>query len=334
MNFLEQAIRAALNKGDASDMAFRRSVYSSASSALERSFTVRPFTDKDMAVRRQNLLGTIRHVESEFIVAVEAEASQPLEVPTTHEQHNASALNRPVVQNDVAPAVGNFETNELPERQTLKRVKTKERRQTGNRLSYVFNGLFIVALLAGGYWAYVQGKQIYLDATKPNTSGQKPVLAEATSDTGREAGDWIEIFSARDTDLLSPAAGANAEIVSYDGISYVKMTGDSTSEVAIKIGSGLVQSFAGKRILFNIKARNLSGTAIDTGTRCDFGSDTKCERKRFKIGPEFAEYMFAVDMSASVSGDGVLQIAPDLAAGGGAIEFESIRASIVAPDAG
>ena len=44
--------------------------------------------------------------------------------------------------------------------------------------------------------------------------------------------------------------------------------------------------------------------------------------------------MFAVTVAASARGDGALLIAPDLTGGGGSIEIESIRATIVEPDAG
>jgi hypothetical protein len=75
VNSVEQAIRAALAKGDASDQAFRRRIYGSASAALERSLTTRAYTDAEVAVRRKSLLSNIRTIESEFLIAVEADVT-------------------------------------------------------------------------------------------------------------------------------------------------------------------------------------------------------------------------------------------------------------------
>lgn len=343
VNSVEQAIRAALNKGDASDRAFRRQIYGSASSALERSLAARPFNDEDIAARRKSLLATIRHIESEFLVAVEAELPSSIEVATFSDNRTAALPENSVGQGVKAQAVEAFAQTtpmagiavpQVRELKTKKPLTTKEQRKQKNWLSYAFNGLFFIIVAVGGYWIYLQGQQVYFEATTPNLSGQKPVLAEPTVENVSDTNNWIEVFSARDTDLLSLESGSDVEILSRGGISYVKMMGNGTTEVAIKIGAGLVQTFAGKRVLFNIKARSLSNAPVDIGARCDFGAETKCDRKRFKIGSEFTEYMFAVDVSASARGDGSLQIAPDLAAAGGAIEVETIHATIIDLDAG
>ena len=69
MNSVEQAIRAALAKGNVNDPAFRQRIYGSASAALERSLTSRPFLEPEILSRRHGLAATIEHIEAEFVVA-------------------------------------------------------------------------------------------------------------------------------------------------------------------------------------------------------------------------------------------------------------------------
>lgn len=332
MNSVEQAIRAALAKGDASDPAFRRRIYGSASAALERSLTTRAYTDLEIATRRNSLLANIRTIESEFLIAVEADIpphpAAPVVDPTDLRTENVLA------EMTAQSTNSRVEKPQRREHQLHKSVKIAAPKKRQPWFKYALNGGLIVALILGGLWAYREGTRIYAEATTSKPVKDRPNLAETVDGLGTQTKDWIQVFSARDTDLLSAAQGAKAEITSRDGTNYVVMTGDGANEVAVRIGSGLMQTFAGKRVLFNFKARSANGDTLDTGAHCMFGEKTKCDRKRFRIGPETTEYMFAVDVSASARGDGSLLIAPDLTSSGGAVEIEGIRATIVEPDAG
>jgi hypothetical protein len=322
VNSIEQAIRAALDKGDAADQAFRRRIYGSASAAFERSLAGRNYSEEETKTRRQGLLTTIKTIESEFLIAEEPTPS-PVGQTQVREKQGAPQLR-----------AANPKTERLHNDQAVRRINIPSARKPRPWLKYALNAAFLLALIIGGFWAYNAGKQILIEATTSKPNGQKPALAETTGVQAEENVDWVQIFSARDTDLVSAPSGAKAEITSRDGINYVVMSGDGGNEVSIKIGSGLMQTFAGKRVLFNIKARSANGSTLDTGAHCNFGADTKCERKRFKIGPQSTEFMFAVNVANQASGDGALLIAPDLSGGGGTVEIETIRATIVQPDAG
>ncbi len=341
MNSVEQAIRAALGKGDDSDQTFRRRIYASASAALERSLIARPYTEVEIGARRQSLAATIKHIESEFLVAVENEAvspHQPVEQAVKLAVKETEPEPELMEQNSVAPVKVSVETPDFRERVStkpaVKPAKIAPQRKARPWMKYALNGGFLFAIFIGGVWAYSEGKRVYTEATASEPTGKKPVLAETNGAVGGEQTDWIQVFSASDTDLVTAPQGAKAEITSRDGVNVVKMTGDSSNEVSVKIGAGLIQNFAGKRILFNFKARSANGTTLDTGAHCNFGSETKCERKRFKIGPDAAEYMFVVTVAATAKEEGSLLIAPDLTGSGGAVEIESIRATIVNPNAG
>ena len=329
VNAVEQAIRAALAKGDASEQTFRRRIYGSASAALERSLNARAYTEAEITTRRQSLLATIKHIETEFLIAVERESPVTPTV-SAYDERTSNILDVLVAK----PEAAGVETPVRRERVIAKPVKISPQRKPRRWLIVALNISFLLALVIGGFWAYSEGKRIYAEATTSKPDGLKPALAETGAANAADVTDWVQIFSARDTDLLTAAPRAKAEITSRDGLNYVVMSGDDKNEVAVKIGAGLTQTFAGKRVLFNIKARSTTGAILDMGLHCAFGADTKCERKRFKIGPQSTEYMFAVSVSNSASGDAALLIAPDLTGGGGAVEIENIRATIVLPDAG
>jgi hypothetical protein len=333
VNSVEQAIRAALAKGDHTSDLFRHRIYSSASAALERSLAARTHSDTETTARRQGLAATIQHIESEFVAA-----SEP-DLPVIVQDVSDFQISAPQSENDqqqmpqmaMPMAVdANDDGRQIKgQRPSLNAARNKQ-----PWLKHVVFAGAVLGVILLGFWAYGEGKQIYANATTSTPNSQKPVLAEQ-SDAGNAGSiEWIDVFSARDTDLISSPAGAKTEITSRDGINYVVMAGDGANEVSIKIGSGLVKTFAGKRVLFNIKARSTNGSILDTGTHCEFGDETKCERKRFKIGPQAAEYMFAVTVADSAIGDNALLIAADLTGAGGSVEIESIRATIVKPDAG
>ena len=327
LNSVETAIRAALEKGDHANQSFRRRIYASASAALERSLAARDYSDAEISLRRTSLIETISHIENEFRAAFETDPA-PLVVSNPSQDERTSEVLDALVGRPVTATV------ETPERRpTAKRVKIRQQPQSRPWLKYALYIAALAALVLVGFWAYAEGKRIYAEATGPRINGQRPELAETNSADAVVVTDWIDVFSARDTDLISTAQGAKAEIISRDGVNYVVMSGDNSSEISIKIGAGLVQTFAGKRVLFNVKARSLNGEALEMGAHCDFGVDTKCERKRFKIGPQAAEYMFAVLVSVAARGDGALLIAPDLTGVGSSVEIETIRATIVKPDA-
>lgn len=329
---MEQAIRTALAKGDATDNAFRQRIYASASAALERSLIARNYSEPEAHKRRQGLSATFQSIESEFVTAIEDAGPEPVSSPQypniSRSSHIDNALDEAPTRPDPVQNPARAERQHDAAKMSRMAVPRPGRRW----LKYALNFGFVLAFIFAGLWAFAEGKRIYADATTP--SGQKPVLAEKIVTEAGPENEWVQIFSARDTDLVSAAPGAKVEITSRDGANYVVMSGDSANEVSVKIGSGLVQTFAGKRVLFNIKARSLNGMTLDTGAHCNFGPQTKCERKRFKIGPQSTEYMFAVTLSASATGDGALLIAPDLTGAGGAVEIETIRATIVEPDAG
>ena len=276
VNSVEHAIRAALAKGDINNSEFRRRIFGSASAALERSLAARTLSETETAARRQSLVNTINHIESECITAPDPEVPQ---VELQDQTTSATLPRFEVASHEQLNTHASIDANRMNDRERIKPGRAKPTMLHKNRswFKFALNGGFLFLLILGGFWAYAEGKRIYFNATSPMPNSQKPTLAENSAAGTSDSIKWVSIFSASDTDLVSSAVGAKAEITSRDSINYVVMSGDSTNEVSVKIGSGLVQTFAGKRVLFNIKARSVTGAELDTGAHCDFGVETKCD---------------------------------------------------------
>ncbi|MCU0831907.1 MAG: hypothetical protein MUC58_10435 [Rhizobiaceae bacterium] len=73
MDAVERAVRAALDKGNAEDRAFRMRIYASAQSALERSLAARNAPADQVDQRRRHLAAIIAGVEADFVPAMAAD---------------------------------------------------------------------------------------------------------------------------------------------------------------------------------------------------------------------------------------------------------------------
>ena len=118
MESLEKAIRTAFDKGDPLDPAYRKRVYRSALTALEKSASANPSVTEEVAAsRREKLKDVIRSIETEFRPAA-APASQPEpqpEPPAAQEPPvEAEAADVPTVEASV-PEVAPVEADVAPD---------------------------------------------------------------------------------------------------------------------------------------------------------------------------------------------------------------------------
>jgi len=92
LDVIEQAIRSALEKGDADDRAFREKVYRSAFAALERALQGNPDLAPEIAgKRRSDLQAKIAEIETEFIPARPSPSRPPPPVVGPAEEMAAAA---------------------------------------------------------------------------------------------------------------------------------------------------------------------------------------------------------------------------------------------------
>ena len=100
MDTLERAIRSALEKGNASDRAYREKVYQSAFAALERALANPNMSPESSVARRTSFQETIARVEGEYLAA--ARAGKPRETDaapsvSSREQADSARAAEPVV---------------------------------------------------------------------------------------------------------------------------------------------------------------------------------------------------------------------------------------------
>jgi hypothetical protein len=344
---VESALRAALDKGDAADAGFRNRIYASAQAALERSIAARPLSQTEIDNRRRRLASSVALIESEFAPAVPEinpvhpepsflpdDGFEPAPEPRLDHQAQVSHVSR--AEQRLEPAFSDAPQAALApglqKEHGRDRAPLRDMRRPLPWLRWGFNIAFLLALVLGGWWAWSAGKAYYLDATTNKPATQKPQLAEPGK-TGEDAErTWITVFAPADTDLLTVPEGASAALGQFDGTDVVTLkTTRDPGEIRLAIGAGVVKTLAGKRALINFRARATNGAEVETGIGCDFGALGKCARKRFKIPGGLAEYMFAIDLKAGSATDGVITITPDMSGGGGAVDIQDVRVSILDP---
>jgi hypothetical protein len=162
--------------------------------------------------------------------------------------------------------------------------------------------------------------------------GGKPQLAEDGAAGRAEAeAQLVEIFAPADAQLITAPPGTEAKLVQSDGMDALSIASTNAgTPISIAVGQGVLQTYAGQRVLFNIKARAEGNVIVDTAVGCSFAGLGECERKRFRIAPEVAEYMFAVTLaSGAPSGNGVITFEPDISGAGAAVQIFAIRVSPV-----
>lgn len=110
MESLEKAIRTAFDKGDPLDPAYRKRVYRSALTALEKSAAANPaVTDEMAASRRDRLKDVIRAIETEFRPAAEPEPQPEPEVEASPAPE-VSTVEVETPEDTIAPEVAPVET--------------------------------------------------------------------------------------------------------------------------------------------------------------------------------------------------------------------------------
>lgn len=213
----------------------------------------------------------------------------------------------------------------------------KPRKQPGRWrwLGLAFNTAFILLIAYGAWWTYGEAMRLYDEAKNPSAAPGKPQLSEKGVDTKADDKRWIEVFRPQDAALLTVPPGAQAKLGRTDGVETISLQSAKDGPgISVAVGQGILESLAGKRVLFNIRARSSSTEGAEMSVDCDFGALGACERKRFRVVQQAAEYMFAVTLGAQApQGNGALVIGSDLV-GEAPVEIESIRVSVIEPEQG
>jgi hypothetical protein len=221
-----------------------------------------------------------------------------------------------------------------------------EDRQPRRRRGRLLVMLFLVAtLLAAGvmgvWWALDSG--LFLSAKQRDTSVPNPPLTLEDEEfqpggppplSDRQAGggndEWITVFTPTDpTRVITPPGGV-AEVIEIEGGTALRIRSASSDEpIRFEVGEGILQDIAGRRAVFNIRARTDPGKETQILVACDFGPVGDCGRNRFFVSSENRDFAVGRDMAnARPNGAGSIAIVSDVANGGLTVDIIDIRVAI------
>jgi len=330
---VKKAIRSALDKGDATDRAFREKVYRQAFAAFERSLQARSdLPEEDVRRRREQIKAAIIDVERGY---VSAEASQAQPSPTA-----PSPADRPTSQvsereePDFLPRIEREERLDgrgtRPDYSPLNEIRTPvagERRRR-RPIALILVILALLAVIVLGLWWIIGGVPRQVEspnsdtAVSANSENAPARLDESTA----EEQEWISIFSPTDPTTANAPAGASAEALQDGEEAYLQIGAEGPdTAVTFDVGQGVLERLAGRRAVFSLNARAAEGET-EISISCDFGSLGDCGRTRYAVSSAPSEYLFEVQFpDERPSAGGRISIVPDVEGQGRMLDVFSLR---------
>lgn len=355
MDAIEKAIRAAFEKGDAEDRAFREKVYRSAFAVLDRALQAQPGMTVEAAIkRRKTLQNRIAEIETEFLPAVTPQVELD-ESPDATESGAAPqiSVDAPAVHDEAVMAVETPQpsvdlgldnvpapSDEVATPEEIAEFRAEGRAERRRPFAAMFFAVtLIAAAAAGGWWAYRTG--VFKSAAEIDTSVHSPpqTVVEEDFDPADEtdadaiaeaARNWITVFSPDDPSHVNAPEGATAEVSQDESGSFLRITsGASGAAVVFDVGQGVLEQIAGRKAVFDIAARGAPGSETQISVSCNFGELGDCGRKRYAVGYERAEYLFDVQLPSQAPGaSGSIAINSDFAKEGKSVDIYEIRVSV------
>lgn len=307
MSAMEDSLRRALAGGDASDPAFRESIYAASERALERMLETRGGSEDEASAQRARLAETIDRVEADYADwpsaagVAEAEADPgfiPPALPSadpgadrTHEARSPRALDP--VEADGDPVDGTWTPGGD---RTVADAAAPARSGRSVLLAAVAVAV-VLALLAYFVGGMIRGSGVGASTAQSETS----------------ALDWITVFSGDDLESLSTPEGGRIEAAPRSGgRDAVRVSGPATGEgeVLMAIGPGVVGEIAGSNVRIEVTAGSPDGTPRAFSVRCLFGGTSLCERQSFSTTMTEEAFIFDVPVPADARSPASIAIEP------------------------
>ena len=322
---IEKAIRNALEKGDPLDPAFRKRVYASAEVALSRSMAAHTTMGKDAKDERIRKLHRFSAlIEDEF-----APATEDVELPAIQPPLPMSDFGTETLQQE--PRLRSSEHKQM-QRPQAERPMGKAQRAAKSRTNLLIYTLFLALLAMLGWlfwtsgiperWSSVGGGNTQ---ASPKASGA-PKLGNASD----ESEGWISVFAAADAATIELTGGMAAELTGSGSTAYVLLRppgGQPGKAVAtIEVGRGLLETFSGKKIVFDIRAKASSAEGAQISIVCELAGMGECQRTRFRLDNQLSDNLVSVQLNDKApEASGVLSISPHIEGKAEPVEIHSIR---------
>ncbi len=347
---IEKAIRAALEKGNPEEGAFRQKIYRSAESALTRSLSARAdLTDQIKQTRLSRLQQVIASIETEFtpatVPAVSAdkrfEPTQPAPTPRPQEPP-FEARRDPDLSRTPNAGHGDSDSAALEYGRT-ERLDNQESERPANRLfRRLVTAFVLVTILAllvmFGWTAWNSG--LFGNAPDDGLGPAKLSEAESSSNAGPQqvgngtAADenWITVFEPKDAASVQASDGLTAELNGSGPGAYLNIAntaGGTQGEAVFEIGRGVLETLRGNKVVFNVQAKTKDGAATQMAVSCSLAGMGECQRVRFRLEGQLTENLMIVQLSdAAPEASGILTIQPDIDKTGNPVEVTGIRVRV------
>ncbi|RST87193.1 hypothetical protein EJC49_07045 [Aquibium carbonis] len=219
----------------------------------------------------------------------------------------------------------------------------RPKRRRGRFFIIVFLAVTLLASAAMSIW-WAMDSGLFLSAEERDTRVPNPPLQLEDEDfqpngppplSDQEAADgrnddWITVFTPTDpTRVITPPGGA-AQVIEIEGGTALRIRSASPDQpVRFEIGEGVLQRIAGRRAVFNIRARTDQGAETQVLVTCDFGPLGDCGRNRLFVSSENRDFVIGRDMpNASPTGAGSIAIASDVGTDGLTVDIIDIRVAM------
>ncbi|WP_416356447.1 hypothetical protein ACLNGM_21050 [Aureimonas phyllosphaerae] len=307
MSAMEDSLRRALAGGDASDPAFRESIYAASERALERMLETRGGSEEEAGAQRAKLAETIDRVEADYAdwpstsAIAEAEADPgfiPPMPPSTHDE--AAFGDGPRDPRAFDPARSDAEAGEGAWTPGGDRPLQEPARPVRSARSVLVAAVAFAVVLA--LLAYLVGGMI---------RGSGPETSSASPETS--ALSWITVFDGDDLESLSTPEGGRIEAAPRSGgRDAVRVSGPTTGEgeVLMAIGPGVVGEIAGSNVRIEVTAGSPDGSPREFSVRCLFGGTSLCERQSFSTTMTEEAFIFDVPVPADARSPASIAIEP------------------------
>ncbi|WP_155851894.1 hypothetical protein [Ahrensia sp. 13_GOM-1096m] len=357
MSNLETALRAALKKGDIDSPIFRRKVYESAASAMQRSLEARGSVTKEaLDAQNKRLADVIRTIEADLKAAPKPAAK----APPAPQQAPVAQRTEPTLDGPVTAPPPMRDTRDEPSlyvepRPEMASAKPspnsseKKGRKKGTRAPFakMLTAAVLVSFLGVGFfWIFTTDGFKSEEARDTSVPNPKKVLesesfegrdpgtsnAPATLDSAANDDEWVKLFSPNDPTTLGLVAGATAEMMTDPFGDFVYLvTPNDEAEVQIDVPLSLMQQAPGRTMQISFIAHADDDAPTQMSVTCDLGALGDCGRLRFNLGQAPQEYLMQVQVpsDARASKQGILKIVTDIENEARAIKLLVARARLL-----
>ncbi|WP_156369388.1 hypothetical protein [Aureimonas sp. Leaf324] len=304
MSAMEDSLRRALAGGDASDPAFRESIYAASERALERMLETRGGSEDEASAQRAKLAETIDRVEADYADwpstadVAEAEADPGFMPPAAPSaEPGAARVLEPRSPRALDPVEAAGEPADGAWTPGGERVSARPARTGRSVLLAAVAFAVVLALLAYFVGGMIRGSGVDAPTAQSETS----------------ALDWITVFSGDDLESLSTPEGGRIEAAPRSGgRDAVRVSGPATGEgeVLMAIGPGVVGEIAGSNVRIEVTAGSPDGTPRAFSVRCLFGGTSLCERQSFSTTMTEEAFIFDVPVPADARSPASIAIEP------------------------